>query len=61
MSGDQLWQTIVRIAKEKTPVPLVSMSSVTQFSCIVAMAEAALDSPKRPSWLQSPSTSKAAE
>lgn len=61
MSSDQLWQTIVRIAKEKTPVPLVSMPSVMQYSCIVAMAEVALNSPTRPSWLQSSSTFIAAE
>lgn len=61
MDGDQLWQTIVRIAREKSVGPLVSMPSVMQFTCIVAMATAALDSPKRPSWLQSSATSKAAE
>ena len=61
MTAEQLWQVIARIAREKTPAFLVSMSSVMQFTSIVSMAELALDSPKRPSWLQSSETSKAAE
>jgi hypothetical protein len=61
MDPEQLWQTIKRIAREKTPVPLVDMPSFMQFTCIVCMAQEALLSPNRPSWLQSSETSKAAE
>jgi len=55
---DQLWQTIVRIAKEKNPSPLVAMPGHGQFTCIVLMAQQALLSPSRPSWLQPPSISQ---
>lgn len=59
MDGDQLWQVIVRIAREKTPAPLVAMPGYEQFTCMVLMAEQALLSPMRPSWLQSSETSTA--
>jgi hypothetical protein len=52
LDAEQLWQVIARIAREKTPAPLVSMPSREQFSCIVSMASAACTSPNRPSWLQ---------
>lgn len=56
LTDDQLWQAIVRIAKEKTIRPLVAMPGVEQHTCIVAMACQALLSPSRPSWLQQPET-----
>jgi hypothetical protein len=60
MSLEQLWQTIVRIAREKNPSPLADMPGVAQFTCMVHMAREALLSPNRPSWLQPPETSSAA-
>jgi hypothetical protein len=57
MDADQLWQVIVRIAREKTPAPLVSMPGHAQYTCMVLMAREALLSPNRPSWLQSSETS----
>lgn len=57
LTVEQLWQTIVRVAKEKNPGPLVAMPGHGQFTCIVLMAQEALLSPNRPSWLQPPSTS----
>jgi hypothetical protein len=57
MDAEQLWQVIVRVAREKTPAPLVAMPGPVQFTCIVLMAQAALLSPSRPSWLQSSETS----
>lgn len=60
MDGEQLWRVIVRIAREKTPAPLVAMHGAAQFTCIVLMAEQALRSTIAPSWLQSPETSSAA-
>jgi hypothetical protein len=61
MDPEQLWQTIVRIAGQKTPAPLAAMPSFMQYTCIVCMAQEALLSPNRPSWLQSSATSRAAE
>jgi hypothetical protein len=60
LTVEQLWQTIVRVAKEKNPSPLVGMPGHAQFTCIVLMAQQALLSPSRPSWLQPPSTSRLA-
>jgi hypothetical protein len=57
LSAEQLWQVIVRVAKERTPGPFFGMPGYAQFTCIVLMAEQALLSPSRPSWLQPPSTS----
>jgi hypothetical protein len=57
LDGEQLWQTIVRIAGEKTPAPLVGMVGPAQYSCIVLMAEEALRSPNAPSWVQPSPTS----
>jgi hypothetical protein len=57
MDPEQLWQTIVRIARGRTPAPLLSMPGHVQATCIVLMASAACDSPTRPSWLQSSETS----
>jgi hypothetical protein len=59
MDGDQLWQVILRIAQEKSVAPLVAMPGFEQFTCMVLMAEQALLSPKRPSWLRSSETSTA--
>ncbi len=53
MDAEQLWQTIVRIAREKTPAPLAAMPGYAQYTCMVLMAQEALLSPNRPSWLQS--------
>lgn len=58
--AEELWRVIVRIAREKNPSPLVGMPGVAQFTCIVLMAEQALLSPMRPSWLQPSATSSAA-
>jgi hypothetical protein len=58
LTVEQLWQTIVRIAKEKNPSPLVAMPGHAQFTCIVLMAQQALLSQSRPSWVQPPSTSR---
>lgn len=55
LTVEQLWTTIVRIAKEKNPGPLVAMPGYEQYTCIVLMAQQALLSPSRPSWLQPPS------
>lgn len=60
LSSEQLWQVIVRIAKEKTIRPLAGLPGYEQHSCIVAMASQALLSPNRPSWLQPLETSKRA-
>jgi hypothetical protein len=57
LSEEQLWQTIVRVAKERSPSPLVALVGREQFSCIVAMALAACSSPTRPSWVPSSATS----
>lgn len=59
LTDDQLWQTIARIAKEKTITPLVGMPGYAQHTCIVVMASQALHSPSRPSWLPPPATSRA--
>jgi len=56
LDDEQLWQVIVRIAKEKHIGPLVALPGVEQHSCIIAMALAALRSPMAPSWLQPPET-----
>lgn len=60
LSSEQLWQTVVRIAKERDPGFLCAMPGYAQGTFIVAMAREALHSPNRPSWLQSSSTSNAA-
>ena len=57
MSGEQLWQVIVKVARQRTPAPLVELAGHEQFSCIVAMALAACSSPTRPSWVGSSETS----
>lgn len=57
LDAEQLWQVIVRIAREKTPSFLVAMPGHAQFTCIVLMATEALLSPNRPFWLQSSATS----
>lgn len=53
LTSDQLWQVIARVAREKTPLPLADLGTPDQFTCIVAMAMAALASPTAPSWLRS--------
>lgn len=60
MSEDDLWNCIVRIAAEKNAGFLAAMPGYAQATCIVFMARAALTSPTRPSWLQSPETIKRA-
>ena len=58
LTAEQLWQTIVRVAKEKNPSCFLGMPGYAQYTCIVLMAEQALLSPSRPSWLQPRSTSQ---
>jgi hypothetical protein len=60
LDAEQLWQVIVRIAKEKSVSPLVQLVGPEQHSCIVAMALAACSSPTRPSWVGSSETFKRA-
>ena len=57
MTAEQLWLAISRIAREKTPAFLAAMPGYAQFTCVVLMAQEALLSPRRPSWLQSSATS----
>jgi hypothetical protein len=57
LDADQLWQVIARIAREKTPAPLVGLRGAAQFTGIVFMAQQSLLSPSRPSWLASSATS----
>ena len=56
LTNDQLWQTVVRVAREGNTSPLVELPGYAQSSFIVAMAREALHSPNRPSWLDSSST-----
>lgn len=58
MSHEQLWQTIVRVAREKNPSPLVGMPGRAQYTCIVLMAEQALLSTTAPSWVRPQETSQ---
>jgi hypothetical protein len=60
MTEDDLWNTIVRIAREKNAGFLAGIPVHAQPTFIVCMAEAALSSPMRPSWLKPPETSPAA-
>lgn len=57
MSLETLWQTILRIAKEKNPSPLAGMRGAEQYTCMVHMAREACLSPNRPSWLRQSETS----
>jgi hypothetical protein len=57
LEAEQLWRVIARIASEKNPSPLAGLAGFEQASCIVLMAVAASNSPTRPSWLGSPTTS----
>ncbi len=57
LDAEQLWQVIARIAREKTPAPLVALRGAAQFTGIVFMAQQSLLSPSRPSWLASSETS----
>lgn len=59
LSEDDLWNCIVRIAREKNAGFLVAMPGHAQATCIVYMAKEALNSPRRPSWLQPSEISKA--
>lgn len=52
LDAEQLWQVIARVAREKTPLPLADLGTPDQFTCIVAMAVAALSSATAPSWLR---------
>jgi hypothetical protein len=59
LSEDDLWNTIVRIAAEKNPGFLAATAGHAQATLIVFMAKEALNSPRRPSWLQPLETFKA--
>lgn len=60
LSAEELWQTIVRVAKEQNTSPLVVLPGYAQHTCIVLMAQEALRSPSLPSWLQPSAISKPA-
>lgn len=60
LDSDQVWQVIAKIAREANPAPLAGLAGREQISCIVIMAQLALSSPTRPSWLDSPETFKRA-
>lgn len=52
LGAEDLWRAIGRIAKDANPSFLAGMRGAEQFTCIVLMAQEALLSPNRPSWLQ---------
>lgn len=60
LTDDQLWQGVVRIAREANTSFLATIPGYAQSSLIVSMAQQALYSPHRPSWLQPPGTFKQA-
>ena len=60
LDAEQLWQTAVRIARERDPSPLVDMPGHAQATFIVLLASEACLSPRAPSWLRQPATSSAA-
>ena len=60
MNEDDLWTCITRIAKEQNAGFLAGLPPFAQSTCIVCMAREALNSPRRPSWLQPPEISRAA-
>lgn len=53
MNEEQLWQAIARIHAEKNPGFLASFDGVGQITIITFMAAQCMNSPTRPSWLQS--------
>ena len=58
LSNEQLWQVTARVAKEMDPGFLSVLPGYEQATYIVLLAQEALLSPRRPSWLQPPSTSR---